>query len=186
MEDDSLKALDRLRRGEVILYPTDTVWGIGCDACREESVRRIYSLKRRSDSKSMLVLVDSVKMLSEYVNDIPREVIEIINNAARPTTVILPGGNGIAPSLLATDGSVGFRISRDPFSAGLCHALGHPIVSTSANISGQLTPQTFGEISDEIKDGVDYVCTTRREDSDPHQPSRIIKFEDNRIIVIRD
>ncbi len=187
MDNDTLKAVEFLQQGKIILYPTDTVWGIGCDATCDGAVRNIYSLKRRSDSKSMLVLVDSVEMLSRYVDELPEEVIELIEGASRPTTVILPGAKGLAPSLVASDGSVGFRVSRDEFSAGLCRELGAPVVSTSANISGEPSARNFKEISAEIKNSVDYVCATRRDDEGAGTPSRIVKLEpDKTITVIRN
>jgi len=187
MDNDTFKAVEFLQQGKIILYPTDTVWGIGCDATCNGAVRKIYSLKRRSDSKSMLVLVDSIEMLSRYVNELPEEVIELIEGASRPTTVILPGAKDLAPALVASDGSVGFRVSRDEFSAGLCRKLGTPVVSTSANISGKPSARNFKEISDEIKNGVDYVCFTRRDDDAAGIPSRIVKLEsDKTITVIRN
>lgn len=187
MDTDTINAVECLQRGMTILYPTDTVWGIGCDAVCDDAVKRIYALKRRSDSKSMLVLVDSIEMLSRYVSELPEEVIQLINDSERPTTVILPGAKGLAPSLIASDGSVGFRVSRDPFSAGLCRYSDHPVVSTSANISGEPSARNFSEISDLIKNGVDYVCTTRRDDDELGIPSRILKLEsDKTITVIRN
>lgn len=187
MTEDTLKAVDFLRHGKIILYPTDTVWGIGCDATDDDAVRRIYALKRRSDSKSMLVLVDSLEMLSRYVERVSPEVIDLIEKSDRPTTVILPGAKGLAPSLAASDGSVGFRVSRDSFSAEICRLLGKPLVSTSANISGMPAARNFREISQEVISGADYACVTRRDDETERMPSRIVKIEpDNTITAIRD
>ena len=187
MTEDSLKAVDFLRRGKVILYPTDTVWGIGCDATNDDAARSIYALKRRDDSKSMIVLVDSIEMLSRYVGDIPETVIDLMENSERPTTVILPDVNGLAPSIVASDGTVGFRLSRERFSAGICRLLGCPVVSTSANVSGMPAARNFNEISDEIIGGVDYVCVTGRDEKQECRPSRIVRLEsDNTITVIRD
>lgn len=187
MNEDALKAVEFLQEGKIILYPTDTVWGIGCDATDDNAVKRIYKLKRRSDSKSMIVLVDSIEMLNRYVDNLQKSIIDIVNTSHRPTTIIIPGAKGLAPSLVAADGSVGFRVSRDEFSASLCRFSGCPIVSTSANISGEPTARNYNEISAEIRAGVDYICMTRREDSEPHLPSRIVKLEsDNSITIIRN
>lgn len=187
MNEDALNAVEFLQKGKIILYPTDTVWGIGCDATDDNAVKKIYKIKRRSDSKSMIVLVDSIEMLNKYVDSLEKSVIDIINTSRRPTTVIIPGAKGLAQALVAADGSVGFRVSRDEFSASLCRFSGSPVVSTSANISGEPTAHNYSEISEEIKDSVDYICMTRREDSEPHLPSRIVKLEnDNSITIIRD
>lgn len=195
--EDISAAISVLRNGGIVVYPTDTVWGIGCDATNASSVARVYELKRRADSKSMLVLVDSVGRLERYV-DVPDAAWQLLEayssdstdetllSALRPLTIIYPGARGLAPNLLAEDGSVGVRVSREPFSQALCRGLGRPIVSTSANVSGCPTARYFGEIAEEILSGADYVCRYRREDTTPHEPSSIIKVGSrNEITIIR-
>lgn len=187
-KEDLEAALRVLRSGGVIVYPTDTVWGIGCDATNEEAVRRIYELKQREDSKSMLVLLDSAAKLDYYV-DVP-EAAEILLDAQsqqpKPMTIIYPNARHLAPNLVAEDGSIGIRITNEPFSKALCAQLKRPIVSTSANISGEPTPRFFREISDQILDNTQYVCLFRREDETPHEPSSIIKINaDGTFKIIR-
>ena len=176
MEKDLQLACEALERGEVILYPTDTVWGIGCDATNPVAVRRVYDIKHRSDSKALIVLVGSLDMLRQYVDRVPDEALGFIAGE-RPTTMVLDGGNGLAPNLLADDGSVGMRVTSEAFSKSLCQAFGRPIVSTSANISGMPAPSIYSEISSDILDAVDYVATTRRDDTGRSMPSRIVKID---------
>ena len=176
MEKDIQQACDVLRRGGVILYPTDTVWGIGCDASDPEAVRRIYDIKHRSDSKALIVLVGSYEMLSGCVAVEPGEALRRMAEE-RPTTMVLEGGEGLARNLLAPDGTVGVRVTSEPFSSELCRRFGRPIVSTSANISGMPPAALFDEISSDILDAVDYVCTTRRHDTTRHAPSSIVKVD---------
>lgn len=173
---DLRQAVDVLRRGGVILYPTDTVWGIGCDARNAEAVKKVYDIKRRADSKAMIVLVDSMAMLDRTVDEIPEVAEQLIEAAFDPLTIIYDRGTGVAENLLADDGSLGVRLTREPFSAALCRALRAPLVSTSANISGEKTPMTFAEIPQEILDAVDYVCTSRRNEPTNPKPSGIIKI----------
>lgn len=185
-EIDIRKAVECLRRGGVILYPTDTVWGIGCDATNDEAVKRIYRIKQRQDSKSMLCLVDKADRIQRYFRQIPDVAWDIFDNANSPVTVILDGAEGVAPSLIAEDGSLGIRVTRDQFSHDICYRLQKPLVSTSANISGEPTARTFREISDEIKEQVDYICSFRRGDTVPGSPSRIIKLgHDSSVKIIR-
>lgn len=181
------RALEALRSGKVILYPTDTVWGIGCDPRCPEAVERIYAVKRRNDSKAMLLLAASVDMVGRYVDrPLPPAAIEEFERPDRPTTVVVDGARGVAPALVAADGSIGFRVSRDPFSAALSRGLGAPLVSTSANISGAPAASCFAEIDPAIIGAVDYVCTTRRDDTTPARPSRIVKItSDNTITLLR-
>ena len=184
---DLQEALRILRRGGIVLYPTDTIWGIGCDATNEEAVSKVFALKQRADSKSMLVLVDSVARLERYV-DIPESAEQLLAVAedSKPMTIIYPNAHGVAQELIAPDGSLGIRITREAFSRALCAGLGKPIVSTSANISGEPAAQTFAQISEAIRNGVDYVCQYRRNDNTPKQPSAIIKINaDNTFIIIR-
>lgn len=191
-KEDLQEALRVLRAGGIILYPTDTVWGIGCDATNPEAVKRIYALKRREDSKSMLVLLDSAAKL-DYYADVPETaetLLETTNEPmenTKPLTIIYPNARNLAPNLIAEDGSIGIRITREPFSNALCAQLKHPLVSTSANISGEPTAHFFRKISPEIINGVDYVCRFRRDDETPHEPSTIIKVNaDNTFIIIRE
>ena len=161
-----------MKEGGIILYPTDTVWGIGCDARNEEAVRKIYRLKQREDSKSMLVLVGSEGMLQRTVKDIPEIAWQLIDVAVNPMTIIYDHPIGVADSLRAEDGSLGIRITSEKFSRMLCERMRGPVVSTSANISGKPTPRTFSEISSEIKNGVDYVCRFRRTEKASSKPSK--------------
>lgn len=188
---DLAEALRVLRSGGVIVYPTDTVWGIGCDATNEEAVQRIYALKRRADSKSMLVLIDSPAKLPYYVGEIPDTAWTLLDatnddETSKPLTIIYPHARNLAPNLIAEDGSVGIRITNEPFSKALCAQLRHPLVSTSANISGQPAARCFRGIAQEILDGADYVCRFRRDDDSEHEPSSIIKVNaDNTFSIIR-
>ena len=186
-KEDLQQALLVLRSGGIIVYPTDTVWGIGCDATNEEAVAKIFALKRREDTKSMLVLLDSSAKLDYYV-DVPEaaEMLLDTQDDRRPMTIIYPNARHLAPNLIAEDGSIGIRITNEPFSQALCAQLKHPIVSTSANISGEQTPKVFREISSEIIDRADYCCLFRREDEVPHEPSSIIKINaDGTFRIIR-
>lgn len=179
-----------LRAGGIIVYPTDTVWGIGCDATNAEAVKRIYALKEREDSKSMLVLIDSAAKLDYYV-EVP-ETAEMLLEATnkeetKPMTIIYPKARHLAENLVAEDGSIGIRITDEAFSKALCAQLKRPIVSTSANISGHPTAHFFHEIEEAVLGGADYVCHFRREDETPHEPSAIIKVNsDGTFRIIRE
>ncbi len=162
--------------GGLILYPTDTIWGIGCDATNEEAVRKVYALKRRSDHKAMLLLMDSSAKLNYYVQEVPDVAWDLIELADSPLTVIYSGARNVAPNLLAEDGSVGIRITQEEFSHKLCERFRKPLVSTSANVSGAPSPANFSEISDTIKSGVDYIVRYRQEDLSKAAPSHIIKL----------
>ena len=144
-----------MREGGVILYPTDTIWGIGCDATNEDAVRRVYEIKQRQDSKAMLVLVDSSVKVDFYVRDVPEVAWDLIDLADKPLTIIYSGARNLAANLLAEDGSVGIRVTNEDFSKRLCQQFRKAIVSTSANISGQPSPKNFSEISEEVKSAVD-------------------------------
>ena len=162
--------------GGLILYPTDTIWGIGCDATNEEAVRKVYALKRRSDHKAMLLLMDSSAKLNYYVQEVPDVAWDLIELADSPLTVIYSGARNVAPNLLAEDGSVGIRITQEEFSHKLCERFRKPLVSTSANVSGAPSPANFSEISVTIKSGVDYIVRYRQEDLSKAAPSHIIKL----------
>ena len=176
-----------MRKGGVILYPTDTVWGIGCDATNAEAVKRVYEIKRREDSKALICLVDSEARLTRYVRQVADVTWDMIELAEKPLTVIFDNATGLAPNLLAEDGSVGIRITKEEFSKELCFRFQKAIVSTSANISGEPTAQTFDEISDEIKNAVDYVVKYNRQCKEKHKPSSIIKMKSNgEFTIIRE
>ncbi len=182
--EDLKKALETLQKGGVILYPTDTVWGLGCDATNEEAVKRIYELKRRSDAKSMLVLVDSANRIESYVREVPDMAWDLIEVTDKPLTIIYPEAKNLAKNLLAEDGSIGIRVSGEQFSKMLCARFKRPIVSTSANISGEPNPAFYAEISDEIKQSVDYIVQYRQDDRTPAKPSSIIKLDIGNVIKI--
>ncbi|GAT62804.1 L-threonylcarbamoyladenylate synthase [Paludibacter jiangxiensis] len=179
--------IDVLRKGGVILYPTDTVWGLGCDATNEEAVKRIYEIKQRADNKAMLVLMDSTAKLQAYVSEIPDLAYDLIDMSAKPLTIIYPQGKNLAANLLGDDGSIGIRVSNEDFSKKLCEMFRRPIVSTSANISGVPTPRNFAQISQEIIDAVDYVVQYRQDDLSEPAPSSIIKLGPGSLVkVIRE
>ena len=167
IDEDVAAALEVLKRGGVILYPTDTVWGIGCDATRSDAVKRIFEIKKRADSKAMIVLVDSAERIDRYVEEVPDVALQLIDVAVRPTTIVYDGARNVARELVAEDGSIGIRVTTDEFSQKLCRTLRRPLVSTSANVSGEQTARFFSEISDEIKSAVDFIATTRRNDTTP-------------------
>lgn len=184
MQEDIKKACEVLKKGGVILYPTDTIWGIGCDATNEEAVQRIYGLKQRDDSKSMLVLLDSPAKLQTYVKDVPDIAWDLIELTDKPLTIIYDGAKNLAANLIAEDGSIGIRVTAEAFSMELCRQFRKPIVSTSANISGEAYPATFSQISQTIKEGVDYIVEYRQKEQGKAQPSGIIKLERNGTIKI--
>lgn len=170
------KAVEVMRQGGIILYPTDTVWGIGCDATNAEAVAKIYALKQRADSKSMLVLTDHKAKLPGLVRELPEVAYDLIEVSVRPLTIIYDGARNVAENLIAPDGSLGIRICREPWTAELCKRMRVPVVSTSANVSGEPTAHFFDEIADTIKAGVDYIVDYRQHDRTPAQPSEIIKL----------
>lgn len=173
-----------MREGGVILYPTDTIWGIGCDATNEEAVRRVYQIKQRADSKAMLVLVDSAVKVDFYVQDVPEVAWDLIEVADKPLTIIYSGARNLAPNLLAADGSVGIRVTNEEFSKRLCQQFRKAIVSTSANVSGQPSPGCFAEISEEIKSVVDYIVKARRDEPAGSKPSGIIKLGEGGLVQV--
>ena len=174
--DDIVKAIEVLRSGGIILYPTDTIWGIGCDATNPDAVRRIYEIKQRIDVKSMLVLMENPNLLNSYIAEVPEIAWDLIEVADNPLTIIYPGAKNLASNLLAPDGSIGIRITTEPFTQQLIQRFLKPVVSTSANISGQKSPQNFNEINDEIKPLMDYIVTYRQDDLSKSNPSGIIKL----------
>jgi L-threonylcarbamoyladenylate synthase len=189
-EQDIRNAVEVLRRGGVILYPTDTVWGIGCDATNEEAVKRVYDIKQRDDSKALICLVDSDARLQRYVRSVPDVAWQLIDSlkdsGAKPTTLILDGAVNLAPNLIADDGSIALRITNEPFSKELCYRFQKALVSTSANISGQPAAQNYCDIAPELLEAVDYVCWSRRQEHKPHTPSSIIRLRaDGEVTIVR-
>ena len=182
-EEDIRKAVEVLRRGGVILYPTDTVWGIGCDATNQEAVKRVYDIKQRDDSKALICLVDSDARLQRYVRQVPDVAWQLIDSLkdsdSKPTTIILDGAVNLASNLIADDGSIALRITNEPFSKELCYRFQKALVSTSANISGQPAAQNYCDIAPELLEAVDYVCWTRRQEHKPYRPSSIIRLRQN-------
>ena len=179
-----------MRRGGVILYPTDTVWGIGCDATNAEAVRKVYDIKERDDSKALICLVDSDARLQRYVRQVPDVAWQLIDSLkdsnSKPTTLILDGAVNLAPNLIAEDGSIALRITQEAFSRELCYRFQKAIVSTSANISGQPAAQNYRDIDPQLLERVDYVCWTRRQEHQPHTPSSIIRLrQDGEVEIIR-
>lgn len=178
--DESIRrAVETIRKGGIILYPTDTIWGLGCDATNAEAVAKIFKLKQRDDAKSMLSLVDSIDALYRRLKNVPETALSLIDVAVSPLTIIYDSPIGFADNLLAEDGSIGIRITNERFSKALCRRAGVPVVSTSANISGEKSPSIFDEISQEIIDGVDYVVEYGRENRSTSAPSAIIKVMDD-------
>lgn len=176
MYDDIKKATAVLKNGGIILYPTDTIWGIGCDATNAEAVKRIYQIKMREDSKSMLVLMENPALLDRYVDDVPEVAWDLIEITTTPLTVIYPNAKNLAPNLIAADGSIGIRFTREEFTSKLLQRFRRPLVSTSANISGEKSPVTFDDISEEIKNQVDFIVEYRQDDISAAKPSSIIKL----------
>lgn len=172
-------ALKTLQEGGLILYPTDTVWGIGCDACNPEAVAKIYELKRREDSKSMIIMLDNAVKLQSYISEVPEQAFTLIEHAERPLTIIYDGARNLAGNLIASDGSVGIRVTKDKFCSDLISRFKKPIVSTSANISGEPTPQNYNDISELIRNGVDYIVNLRKDESENPRPSTIIRLRKN-------
>jgi L-threonylcarbamoyladenylate synthase len=176
IEKEIQNALDVLRKGGIILYPTDTIWGIGCDATNEEAINKIYKLKQRSDNKSMIILLDTEAKLLSYVRQVPEQAWQLIEYAEKPLTIIYPEAKNLPKNIIAKDGTVGIRITKDEFCKKLIEKFRKPIISTSANISGSNSPSNFSEITDEIKSGVDYVVALRQEEKTKSTPSSIIQL----------
>lgn len=185
-QEDILAAVSVMKNGGVILYPTDTVWGIGCDATCPEAVRKVYEIKHRADSKALISLVGDFNDIGRYVDELPAGVNALLNDADRPTTVVYPACKSLAKNLLANDGSAAIRVTKEDYSRELCRNLGSAVVSTSANISGEAAPATFNEISPEIIAAVDYVASYRRDDTSVALPSKVVKIgSDGSIIILR-
>lgn len=185
--EDIRKACEVMQKGGIILYPTDTIWGIGCDATNPEAVKRVYDIKKRVDSKAMLVLVDSTVKVDFYVADVPTVAWDLIDFTTKPLTIIYDSARNLADNLLAEDGSVGIRVTNEEFSKQLCFRFRKAIVSTSANISGQPSPANFSEISKEIKQAADYIVSYRQDETSHPKPSSIIKLgKGGEVKIIRE
>lgn len=183
-EEDIRNSLKVLKEGGIILYPTDTVWGLGCDAANNEAVKKIFSIKQRIESKSLIILVNSVAMLERYVRVLPDIALELIEVSDKPLTIIYPGARNLASEIVADDGSVGIRVCPEDFCNELIGRFRRPVVSTSANISGEPSPGCFSEISENIIKAVDYTVGYKREDRQKSSPSPVIKIEQNGVIKI--
>ncbi len=183
MQQEIKKAIEVLKNGGLILYPTDTVWGIGCDATNQDAVKKVFQLKQRTDAKALICLVADERMLQKYVKQVPQAALDIIAITNKPTTIIYDQAQHLAPNLIANDGSVAIRVPDHDFCYQLTRKLNGAIVSTSANISGQPTPKSFKEISQEVLKGVDYIVNLHREKK-CDQPSSIIKLSNNGVVQI--
>ncbi len=187
MEEEIEKCISHLKEGKVILYPTDTVWGVGCDATNEESLMRIYRIKQRNEKKSMIILLDSMQRLPMYVKKIPLIAWDLLAHVTRPTTFIYPSAYNLPEKLIHEDGTIAIRIVQHEFCRRVIRGLGHPLISTSANIAGEPTPQTYENISPEIRRQVDYIVSHDQATSMDFKPSRLIKFiDDYNFTIIRD
>lgn len=176
LKDEVAKALKVIQDGGIILYPTDTIWGIGCDATNTEAVKKIFALKQRDEAKSMIILLDTDAKLGSYVGEVPDIAYDLIEFAENPLTLVMPGARNISPALIAEDGSVGIRVAKHDFCQQLIQRLRKPLVSTSANISGQPSPQNFSQVSDDIINGVDYVVDLEQHDMSAKKPSTIMRL----------
>ena len=185
--DDIRRAVDVMNRGGIILYPTDTIWGIGCDATNPEAVRRVFDVKQRDDAKALITLVDSEAKVQFYVREVPDVAWDLIELSEKPLTIVYDGARNLAPNLLAADGSAGIRITREAFSRELCFRFRRAVVSTSANISGRPAPSCFADIAPELLRAVDYVCTSRRDEPPAGRASSVIKLgAHGEVAVIRE
>jgi L-threonylcarbamoyladenylate synthase len=187
MENEILKCKELLLQGKVLLYPTDTVWGLGCDATNETAIKRIYAIKQRHSSNRMIILLDRVERLPLYVAKVPLIAWDLITHTYRPTTYIYPNAQNLPQQLIHLDGTIAIRITANPFCKKIIKALERPLVSTSANASGDMTPVIFSEISHDIIDQVDYVVPLEYADSIEYKPSRLVKFiDDYNFTIIRE
>ncbi|MGZ3945375.1 MAG: L-threonylcarbamoyladenylate synthase [Mucilaginibacter sp.] len=186
LRDELAKALKVVQDGGIILYPTDTIWGIGCDATNTEAVKKIYQLKQRDEAKSMIILLDTENKLESYIREVPAVAYDLIEYAENPLTLVMPGAKNISPVLISEDGSVGIRVAKHDFCQQLIQRLRKPLVSTSANISGKPSPQNFYQIDQEIVDGVDYVVDLEQHNTELKKPSTIMRLQpDGRFEFIR-
>lgn len=187
MNEDINIALEVLKSGGIILYPTDTIWGLGCDAANKDAVEKIFKIKKRNEQKSMLILLNNISSIYSYVEIVPEIAFDIIELSDKPVTVIFPGAKNLAQNLIAEDGSIGIRITHERFTEQLLKKFRKPIVSTSANVANTETPLNFSEISNEIKEKVDYIVEYKQEETILGNPSSIIKIGlSNEVQVIRE
>ncbi|AMC10458.1 translation factor Sua5 [Lutibacter profundi] len=180
------KALEILKNKKILLYPTDTVWGIGCDATSKEAVKNIFKIKKRSESKSLIILVNNIEMLKRYISSISKEIINLLSKTNKPTTIIYKNPVGLAKNVVASDNTVAIRIVKQEFCNQLIAKFGKPIVSTSANISGTLTPKSFNEIDTSILDSVDYIVNLHREEINVKSSTILKVAENGELIVLRE
>lgn len=186
VEEEIKKSIEVLRKGGTILYPTDTIWGIGCDATNPEAVKKIFEIKKREESRSMIILVCNENMLMKFIRNIPEVAWELIEASDKPLTIIYDNAYGIAGNALASDGSIAVRICKDEFCNKLIYKFGKPIISTSANISGEKAPENFHGVSENIKSGVDYIVDYRQDEFISAKPSSIVKLSNSgEIMIIR-
>jgi L-threonylcarbamoyladenylate synthase len=183
-ESDIKNCLKVLESGGLILYPTDTVWGIGCDATNETAVKRVYELKKREETKAMIVLVADNRTLLQYVANPDPLIEDFLRTTVKPTTIIYEGAVGLASNLVGADGSIAIRITKELFCRHLIKRFRKPIVSTSANLSGEITPAIFNEIDETVKAGMDYIVQYRRQDTHRAEPSAVIKWITNGTPVV--
>lgn len=181
---DIAAAVETMKKGGIILYPTDTIWGLGCDARNEQAVKRIYEIKKRDDSKALICLVSSLAMLESTVDVIPEVAEQLIDVSVEPVTIVYDKGRNVAKNILSADGSLGVRLTKEPFSAALCRFMRGAVVSTSANVSGDVAPRSFNQICNEILESVDYVCTSRRDEMPSSKASTVIKISNNGVFKI--
>lgn len=185
MQEAIQDCIQTLKRGGIILYPTDTVWGLGCDATNADAVDKLYELKKRAESKAMICIVPNFKMLQQYVEEVPEMAYDILKYSTKPTTIVYPNAIRVAENIIAEDGSLGIRVIRSTFASNLLKKFKKPIASTSANISGEPTPTTFKEISEEVKSKVDYIVPLQFEDKKA-PPSTVIKLDlDGKVQILR-
>lgn len=177
LKEEVAKALAILQQGGIILYPTDTIWGLGCDATNTEAVKKIFALKQRDEAKSVIILIDSEAKLPSYIQEVPDIAYDLIEYAENPLTLVMPGAKNLSPAVINTDGTVGIRVAKHQFCQQLIQRLRKPIVSTSANVSGQPSPQNFSEVSEEIINGVDYVVNLEQHDTSLKKPSTIMRLD---------
>lgn len=176
MDLDVRLACEAMKKGGVVIYPTDTIWGIGCDATRSDAVRKVFAMKKRVDSKALITLVGRPDELQRYVDEVPEIAYDLVEFSTKPLTIVYDRGRNVAPELLADDGSIGIRVTSDPFCRELCRVMRRPIVSTSANFSGAVSPASFADIDPELLAMADYVVTWRRGDRSKSQPSSVMKL----------
>lgn len=184
--EDIKKSLETLRSGGLILYPTDTIWGIGCDPLNVEAIKKIYALKGRDQSKSMILLLENESMLNSYVEEVPEVAYQLIEYSERPLTIVYSKAKNLPPEMINTDGSVGIRIVKHPYCEQLIQRFKRPLVSTSANLSGTPSPSNYQDIAEEVKEGVDYIAQYGRDSVEDNQPSIVMKLEpDGRFEFLR-